>query len=400
MLPRRFAAALAVVLTLLPAAVAQTTTTRWALSDRIEEVLASDALGGGATWGVYVEDLETGKALYARNPADGFIPASNMKLVTTAAALDVLGPGFRYETRLYLGGPIEYGTLNGAMVVWGSGDPSFAGRSAGRDHRETFEAWGEALRDRGLRHVLGPLVVVDDVVEDPDARFTSTLLDVLRRRGIQFASEAVVVLPDGQYPGRDHLDLVATHRSSPLDAIVGWTNTESDNLYAERLLRTVAAYVYPSPGPVRPGLRGRAADATLLELGVDPMMVTVADGSGLSRDNRLTPIATVALLRGMWEHPDRATRDAFVLSLPLGGYTGTLDRRYRSGDARGNVRAKTGFINGVRTLSGYVTTAAGRTVAFSLMCNGYSVSTRRVNWLQDQVVELLADYAGTPSVGG
>ena len=96
----------------------------------------------------------------------------------------------------------------------------------------------------------------------------------------------------------------------------------------------------------------------------------------------------------MYEHPDRATRDAFVWSLPLGGETGTLARRYRAGDARGNVRAKTGYISGVRTLSGYVTSERGHTIAFSLLCNDYRTRTSRVNRAQDAVVELLADYVG------
>lgn len=390
--------ALATLLAVLPAA-AQTTTSRWELSDRIEAVLAEDGLGGAA-WGVFVEDLETGDALYSRNPAAPFIPASNMKLVTTAAALEVLGPEFRYETRLYLGGPVEYGTLSGALVVWGSGDPMWAGRASRRELRPTFEAWGERLRDLGLRTVLGPLVIVDDVIDTPSDAFARTLFEVLRRRGVQFASEDVVVVPDGHYPGREHLSLVATHTSPPLSAYVELTNVESDNLYAERILRTVAAYVYPSPGPVHPALRRQAADDALVRIGVDPASVTVADGSGLSRDNRLTPLGIVALLRGMWEHPDRSVRGAFVRSLPVGGVSGTLERRFRSGDARGNVRAKTGFINGVRTLSGYVTSATGRTIAFSLMCNGYTTSTSRVNAVQDRVVELLADYRGGPHLGG
>jgi D-alanyl-D-alanine carboxypeptidase/D-alanyl-D-alanine-endopeptidase (penicillin-binding protein 4) len=165
-------------------------------------------------------------------------------------------------------------------------------------------------------------------------------------------------------------------------------------MYAERILRTVASAIYPSPGPVRPSLRSRAADPLLERLGINPVTFVVADGSGLSRSNRLTPIGIVRLLEGMHEHPDPATRDAFVRSLPLGGFTGTLDRRYRAGDARGNVRAKTGYIRGVRTLSGYVTTARNHTIAFSILCNDYRTRTSRVNQAQDEVVELLADYLG------
>ena len=146
-------------------------------------------------------------------------------------------------------------------------------------------------------------------------------------------------------------------------------------------------------------LRAAAVGSFLRRIDVDPRMAVVADGSGLSRENRLSPAGIVELLAVMWTHPARATREAFVASLPVGGVTGTLERRYRRGDARGNVRAKTGYIREVRTLSGYVTTAAGRELAFSLMCNGYTVRTSRVNRAQDAVVELLADFEGRPPGG-
>ncbi len=110
--------------------------------------------------------------------------------------------------------------------------------------------------------------------------------------------------------------------------------------------------------------------------------------------NRLTPEATVQLLDAMRRHPDTATWDAFYRSMPVGGLTGTLRGRYGSGMARGNVAAKTGFISGARTLSGYVRAANGHLLAFSLMCNHYSVPTSRVNRAQDDVVELLARFTG------
>ena len=373
------------------AASAQTAYTRYGLSDRVDEILNARAFHG-ALWGLYVEDLDTGRVLYERNAYAPMMPASNMKLVTTAAALDALGPGFRYQTRLYLDGPLAYGTLSGDLVVRGAGDPSFIGRA--RDLRGVFGAWADSLHDAGVRNVLGTIVLADDVMDNPSTRFVRTLRDELRERGITVHGDGVGAYPPGVQPEYQAMRPVASYRSPPLAAFVGRTNTESDNAYAERILRTVAAFVYPSPGPVRPGLRARAANPMLERFGVDPRSVVVADGSGLSRDNRLTAAGIVGLLRGMHRHPDAGTRDAFVRSLPLGGFTGTLGRRYGSGDARGNVRAKTGYISGVRTLSGYITNSRGHTLAFSILCNGYSTRTRTVSRAQDQIVELLADYAG------
>ena len=475
---------------------AQPTSTRSGLADRIDAVL-DDADFDDAYWGALVTDLETGEVLYERNAARRFIPASNMKLFTTAAALDALGPDFRYETRLYADGDLTNGTLRGGLVVRGAGDPTFGGRYTGGDLTLVFRQWADSLREAGIRRVIGTVVGDDDVFDNvhlgegwswddlvwyygaevaglqfnegtinvavhgtsPGARaridvepdfgyarlvnqttttaggdiregysrdlgdnvftvttsvpvgeverealaivnptdyFVSTMVGVFRQEGIEVDVEQVDVDEWGRRPQYDVLRRVASHRSPPLSAIVGETNTESNNLYAEHLLRTLGAYVYADADlPTGSAWAGvAAAEPFLRRLGVDPESFRIADGSGLSALNRLTPIGIVSILRGMHEHPDPATREAFYRSLAVGGYTGTLRNRYRSGDARGNVHAKTGYISGARTLSGYVTSARGHRLAFSFLCNNYRVPTSRVNRAQDQIVELLADYEG------
>ena len=477
-------------------ATAQPTSTRSGLADRIDSVL-DDSDFDDAYWGALVTDLETGAVLYERNAARRFIPASNMKLFTTAAVLDALGPDFRYETRLYADGDITNGTLRGGLVVRGSGDPTFGGRYTGGDLTLVFRQWADSLRAAGVRRVTGVVVGDDDVFDNvhlgegwqwddlvwyygaeiaglqfnegtinvkvrgtspgqparievepdfgyarlinqttttaggdihegyrrdlgdndftitttvpagrveeealaivnPTEYFVSTMVGVFRQAGIQVDAEQVDVDEWGRLPDYSALTRIASHQSPPLSAIVGETNTESNNLYAEHLLRTLGAYVYRGTDlPTGSAWAGAAAaEPFLRRLGVDPESFRIADGSGLSALNRLTPVGIVAILRGMHEHPDRATREAFYSSLAVGGYTGTLRSRYRSGDARGNVHAKTGYISGARTLSGYVTSARGHLLAFSLLCNNYSVSTSRVNRAQDQIVELLADFEG------
>ncbi|WP_420457184.1 D-alanyl-D-alanine carboxypeptidase/D-alanyl-D-alanine endopeptidase [Rubrivirga sp.] len=494
----RFSARWAVVLVALltVGASAQPTSSRAGLAELIDGVLDASAFDD-AYWGVYVVNLDTGEELYDRNAQRRFIPASNMKLLATAAALDQLGPGFRYRTRLYADGPVQNGTLLGALVVQGSGDPSFGGRFRNGDALATFREWADSLRALGIRRVQGPVVGDDDVFDDvhlgqgwqwddlkwyygaeiaglqfnegtvhvevhgttpgqparidvspdygyvrfvnrstttagggiregydralsdnlftvtasvpagrtetedlsvvnPTDYFVSTLVGVLRDRGIDIVGDAVDVDEWGRRPHYETLTRVATHTSPPLRDIVEETNTSSNNLYAEHLLRTLGAYVYQgSDLPTGSAFAGfEATKPFLTRIGVDPESFRVADGSGLSALNRLTPVGIVGILRGMHQHPDRATREAFEQSLPLGGYTGTLRNRYRGGDARGNVRAKTGYISGARTLSGYVTSDRGDLIAFSLLCNNYTVSTSRVNQAQDQIVELLADYEG------
>jgi D-alanyl-D-alanine carboxypeptidase/D-alanyl-D-alanine-endopeptidase (penicillin-binding protein 4) len=219
---------------------------------------------------------------------------------------------------------------------------------------------------------------------------------VLRREGIEVDGEAVDVDEWGARPDYRRMRRLATHLSPHLSAIVGETNTESNNLYAEQILRTMGAYVYTGTeyalGSAEAGVV--ASEPFLRRIGIEPEDLTLADGSGLSAYNRLTPEAIVRLLAAMHDHPDAATRDAFYRSLAVGGYTGTISGRFRGGLARGNVHAKTGYISGARTLSGYVTASNGHVLAFSLLCNHYSTSTSRVNRAQDEIVEMLANWRG------
>ena len=238
-------------------------------------------------------------------------------------------------------------------------------------------------------------------IVNPTDYFISTMVGVFRQRGIEVTGELVDVDEWGRRPRYETMTRIAEHVSPPLSEIALQTNADSNNLYAEHLLRTLGAYVYQGADlPTGSAFAGYAAMEPFLQrIGVDPASFRVADGSGLSALNRLTPTGIVAVLRGMHQHPDRATGRAFYESLAVGGRSGTLSGRYRSGDARGNVHAKTGYISGARTLSGYVTSESGHTIAFSLLCNNYTVSTSTVNRAQDQIVEMLADYAGEMSEG-
>ena len=462
------------------------------VASRIAEILG-DGDFDSAYWGALVVDLDTGDRLYESNAYGRFIPASNMKLFTTAAALDALGPRFRYATRLYADGEIQNGTLLGSLVVRGSGDPTFGGRYTAGDMTMAFRGWADSLRAAGVRRVVGPVVGDDDVFDDlglgkgwawddlvyayaapvsglqfnegtveiaatgtalgqparlsvtpddgyvrlvnltttgpepaervardlaqnvytvsstvapgetqteavsvvnPTDFFVSTLIAVLRREGIEVTGEAVDVDAWGARPRYDRMQRVATHLSPELSAIVGVTNTDSNNLYAEQILRTMGAYRYTGTqfalGSTEAGVV--AGEPFLTRIGIDPADLSLVDGSGLSAMNRLTPQAIITLLDAMHRHPDAATRDAFYRSLAVGGVTGTLSNRYRGGIARGNVHAKTGYISGARTLSGYVTASNGHLVAFSLLCNNYGTTTARVNRAQDEVVEMLAGW--------
>ena len=124
-------------------------------------------------------------------------------------------------------------------------------------------------------------------------------------------------------------------------------------------------------------------------MGIDPMHLTLADGSGLSRLNLITPMSMVKLLSFMKRHP---RGEALYQTLPIAGVDGTLKGRMNRTLADGNVRAKTGMVNKVRALSGYATTKDGEELVFSMIVNFYGGPTGMANQIQDQVCERMVNF--------
>ncbi|MEM8560325.1 MAG: D-alanyl-D-alanine carboxypeptidase/D-alanyl-D-alanine-endopeptidase, partial [Bacteroidota bacterium] len=239
-------------------------------------------------------------------------------------------------------------------------------------------------------------------VRNPTAYFAQVLLETLEAQGIAVDGQAfdADAFTDQAFDYA-RLTPLASHRSPTLVEIARDVNVRSNNLAAEHLFKTLGARIYPvlpeaakddapEPGSFQAG--ALATRAFLGRVGVDTSRVRVRDGSGLSYQNLVRPADFTALLRAMHTHPEPGVRAAFFDSLPVGGRDGTLARRFRTGRAGGNVRAKTGFITSARALVGVVTTAGGSTIGFALLANHYSVPTRRVNAAQDAVVELLAGW--------
>ena len=134
-----------------------------ALPDLIEATLAHEDFGG-STWGLIVYDLNAEQVLYERDPNRLFMPASNAKLFTTAAALEQLGPDYRYETLVFVDGPVRDSTLHGNLIVRGSGDPTIGGYRQQDDPTAVFRAWADSLRAAGIRRIAGNIIGDDDAV--------------------------------------------------------------------------------------------------------------------------------------------------------------------------------------------------------------------------------------------
>jgi D-alanyl-D-alanine carboxypeptidase/D-alanyl-D-alanine-endopeptidase (penicillin-binding protein 4) len=147
----------------------------------------------------------------------------------------------------------------------------------------------------------------------------------------------------------------------------------SQNLYAETVMRALSL----SPGPATMEASAKAVEETLSRWGVAPRTYIVADGSGLSRNNYVSASMIVGILRGMSRDPK--LHEPFLATLPIAGEDGTLSGRMKGTRAAGNVKAKTGTIANVRSLSGYLTTAAGERVVFSMIANNFTTPSSVVD---------------------
>lgn len=470
------------------------------LSTLIDTTLARDDFTG-SIWGVVIVDLESGETLYERHPHTLFTPASNTKLFTTAAALEQLGPAYRYRTRVYADGVVRDSVLEGNLVVRGAGDPTIGGHTQEDDPTAVFRAWADSLRTAGINRITGHIIGDDNIFDDtrlgygwswddtpyyyapelgglafnentvdltieprlvglpghvrwqplntdyvtvvnetvtmaahkeedeayerplgqntlylrtklpqgrteeesltvsnPTRYFVHVLRQVLVQQGIAVGGAPLDVdelerVPDYAAPS---MRPVASYDSPPLSEIARELNRESNNLYAEQLLRTLGVEqpvdsVDAEPGSAEMGIE--AAMRTYVNARIDTSRIQFVDGSGLSRHNLVTPRAIVRLLQHMWTHPSEAVSSAFYASLPVGGRNGTLEYRFRGrARAQGRVRAKTGTLSHASSLSGIVRTADGTPLAFSVLCNHHLTDTDFVRAAQDIIVNALAAY--------
>ncbi|MBO8163874.1 MAG: D-alanyl-D-alanine carboxypeptidase/D-alanyl-D-alanine-endopeptidase [Brevibacillus sp.] len=437
----------------------------------------------GMMTGIAVYNLTTGQYLYTHNEDKAFIPASNLKLLVTLAALDRLGPDYRFKTEVYADGNLTPGgVLEGDLVVKGYGDPSFS--------PEDLSELVQKLRDVGIKRItgsirvdesyfdeirLGPSWMWDDEVyaysaqlsaltlnknavtltirpdrqvgeppaievdpvndyvtiqndvkivegtdsdlsfERPRAQNTITVKGTIGKEAEpveeplavhdpalfvgsalkhQLAAAGIGILPHAAVQKTEIKTgtPLVTHYSQPLTELIKELNKESDNFYAEALLKTLGA-VQKQTGSFAAG--SEAVMEVLREAGITAAYQQV-DGSGLSRLNLITPAHMIKLLAYVQE---KTYREAFEASLPIAGVDGTLENRFVGTPAENNLAAKTGSMSGVNCLSGYVTAGNGDKLAFSIMANGIYKSTY-ARTLQEQVGVLLASYPDLPDPEG
>jgi D-alanyl-D-alanine carboxypeptidase/D-alanyl-D-alanine-endopeptidase (penicillin-binding protein 4) len=226
----------------------------------------------------------------------------------------------------------------------------------------------------------GDSVVVDVSLRHPNAAFLDALHAMLTERGISVA-RGVEADALGDTIG---LVTLASRRSPPMSMILPAFEKPSQNQIGEILLKTLGLE-RAGAGTADSGLA--VIQRQLAAWGVDSSQAVLRDGSGLSRHNFIAPEAIVRVLDAMRRRDDFAV---YYQSLPVGGTDGTLRDRLRAGLALGNVRGKTGTLDKARSMSGYLTTADGQMLLFSIMVNNHTVPTRLVDRAQDLIVETLA----------
>jgi serine-type D-Ala-D-Ala carboxypeptidase/endopeptidase (penicillin-binding protein 4) len=418
-------------------------------------------------WGILVQPLSKGQNLYSRDAQKYFTPASNAKLLTTAAALQQLGANFRIRTSVYQDG-------NNVVRVVGRGDPSFSDtqfvalarqlKAKGITQIEKLIAddsyfqgdivhpsweWEDVYSDYGapvnslivnqnvfsiklVPQVVGkPLQVgwtdfsearlwqiinQSVTVEEKQPAFINVTRElsgnVLRIQGQlgakadPFLVKMPVVDPNNYFLRRFRIALIgekirlgetavvsssvnqqelAFVESPLLSDLVMETNQNSNNLYAEALLRAMASQPKkPDQTTVNAALE--VLKTTLTQLGVNPTGYVIVDGSGLSRHNLISPEALVQVLQGMAKTPSSSVYRA---SLPIAGKSGTLKSRFQNTPAEGIVQAKTGTMTGVVSLSGYVNSSKYEPLVFSIIVNQSEQKAKALREGVDEIVVLL-----------
>ena len=477
------------------------------LQDQLQREL-SGTTASSTIWGALVMRID-GTRVFGTNTHHSFIPASNTKLFIGAMALDQLGPEAQLHTPVRVSNPPDSeGVLRSDLWILGQGDPSLGtaprsgtGISAGT-WDEALIPWVTQWQSKGLRRVIGDLVLCDAAVQIPEygpgwddedraewygapvsafvvndntfrlvapatapgatsipfhihpplpslavdwrvlpttntthriqyerrfpggpiefhgrfatgtngwsaelavanpARVFGELLKrTLERRGIPVSGSVRVVHDTNGCPAMEW----DQRTSEPLAQRLAFCLKPSQNLHAQLLLAEVGRQAERQTTPRSASSPPRRHDEWglarlpefLTRAGIPSNSVRLEEGSGLSRTNRVTPAATAALLRFMSAHPQQ---NVWKDSLPISGVDGTLKHRFKTGRAHRTVRAKTGSLRGVHSLSGYVTTAGGEELIFAIYAN-QAQGDPQARARMDRFVEILASIQnpGSPT---
>jgi len=448
--------------------------TKDTLSSQIDHILNDSSLSSSFI-GVKIVRLDNGSILYELNSNKLFHPASNLKLVTTAAAINLLDKNFEFTTKFYTDGKADNGNLKGNLYIKGSGDPlletsdldsitshlkmngitAIKGDIIGDISYFDSIYWGQgwmwddepstdepfisplSVNKNSVKVIVRPGQMLSDppiVIIEPQlssvkvinyaVTTSDTSIEALLVSRIRGENKIIVQgrISPGSEPKefsvslrkpeliflellRDRINLQdirtegnmrlgtirgdkliyeATHS---LDSVIHSANKLSDNLAAENLLKTLSAELTGQPGVSADGIQ--FTKHFLASIGIDTSKVMMADGSGVSWYNEMTPDGIVTVLIKLYNSKTIFPR--FYESLAIAGIDGTMKNRMKNTRATGNVRAKTGSLRGVSGLSGYGTSMDNHMFAFSILCNHFPGENGILREIQDKILELLVN---------
>ena len=357
---------------------------------RLDSLMQSSLLETSMV-GIIVYDLTADSILYKVNERQAMRPASTMKLVTAITALDRLGGSYQFRTQLYYTGTIENHTLNGDLYCVGGFDPAF--------NNDDMRAFVESIQRMGVDTIRGR-IVADKSMKDADLLGEGWCWDddnpklspLSYGRDIEFLERFVrelidcdVVLdvrmtesrlPDDAFP-------ICT-RFHTMDQILQRMMKKSDNFYAEAMFYQLGAATGHRPSTAKHS--AQVVKQLIQKVGNGKNPYRVADGSGLSLYNYVTPELEMRLLRYAYRNSN--IYQHLLPSLPIAGVDGTLNTRMKGTFAEENVKAKTGTVTGVSALAGYCTSANGHLLCFSIINQGIMKSDSGRNF-QNKVCNAL-----------
>ena len=412
--------------------------------------------------------------LYEKESDKFFLPASNMKLITTAGALAILKPEFRYRTSILTNGKMKGDTLIGDILLSTNGDPTLTS--------ETLSLLARGLKLKGINHITGALLFNDtyfDTIpygkgwmwDDLQYGFSAPIsalsvnrntcriyvrpgrkigdapivniepetgFILIRNKAITgeksnlsvqrvFENGKNIIIVKGIYPlnaktkifirsvekpylytislfaeklkgngieigkkiergaSPQFQDTLIKYPSEPLIKLLYDMDKESSNFTAEVLLKTIGAEKRGLPGTTEKGIQ--SIEKLMKEKGIIKEKFLQKDGSGLSRYNLISPHQITSLLFYLYRRFEYAPE--FLTVLPTSGIDGTLQNRIITPSTQRRVRAKTGTMTGVSTLSGYCITERGKVLIFSIMMKDYIASPTYIRNIQDKILKIL-----------
>jgi serine-type D-Ala-D-Ala carboxypeptidase/endopeptidase (penicillin-binding protein 4) len=345
------------------------------------------------------------KTLYELNPDEPMIPASITKLIIAATAFSKLGSNYNIETKVFTDDSnIKDGVINGNLYLKGYGDPDL--------NSGDMQYLADEINKKGIKEITGNIVADESFFDNNyytlSGRYKSdtgpsywpyvTALSIDKNSGATTAASQLssslssvgitvqgAVISGTTPPGAKEV----TQVSHSLFNVLSNMNKESDNHSAITIFKMLGAKFKSNPASIEDGQA--VVSDFLTEIGVDRYSYEILEGSGLTRYNKVNAELYMKVLKHMYD--DRFTFDYFLNSLSIAGKDGTLRKRMIGTDGEGNVFAKTGTLNSVSALSGYVIDKDSEILIFYVVMNGFGGNANEMRAAQDDIAITLAGFS-------